>query len=58
MSGSEIIVVVVKCFRAAVDPPNLAMLLDAFLQGQGYEVRDVIVRIEEADDETALHPSG
>lgn len=57
---AEIVVVTAKCFKYIVNPPELAMLLDTFLQQQGYEVQDVVVRIEEEEDATedqvALHP--
>ena len=62
MSGSEIIVVVVKCFKPAVDLPNLGTLLDTILRQQGYKVKEVIVRIEEVDDvnsgKITFHSSG
>lgn len=57
---SQIVIVTVKCYKASVDPPRLVTLLDAFLQEQGYEVRDFIVRIEEEEDanQAALDPPG
>ena len=47
----QIIEIIIKCYRASVDLSELATLLDAILQQNGYEVHEIITRIKEEKDE-------